>query len=42
MHAEARGELASVDLADTVFSVNEGVTPFDTDKILAEFLAYSG
>ena len=25
--------------ADTVFSVHEGITPFDTDRILSEFLA---
>ncbi len=39
MHAEARGESAARDRADTVFSVHEGVNPFDTDKILSEFLA---
>jgi hypothetical protein len=39
MHAEARGGLAARDQADTVFSVHEGVTPFDTDRILSEFLA---
>jgi hypothetical protein len=39
MHAEARGELAARDRADAVFSVHEGVTPFDTDRILSEFLA---
>ena len=39
MHAEARGESAARDRADTVFSVHEGVTPFDTEKILGEFLS---
>ena len=39
MHAEARGESSARDRADTVFSAHEGVTPFDTDKILSEFLA---
>jgi hypothetical protein len=39
MHAEARGEPAAGEPADRVFSVHEGVTPFDTDKILGEFLA---
>lgn len=39
MHAEVRGESAARDRADTVFSVHEGVTPFDTEKILGEFLS---
>jgi hypothetical protein len=39
MHVEARGEMAARERADTVFSVHEGVTPFDTDRILSEFLA---
>ena len=39
MHAEARGTLSAKDGADTVFSSYEGVTPFDTDTILSEFLA---
>ncbi|SIN93953.1 hypothetical protein SAMN05444166_1703 [Singulisphaera sp. GP187] len=39
MHAEARGEPAPSDRADTLFSAHEGLTPFDTDKILSEFLA---
>src|SRR5262249_8751816 len=39
MHAEARGEPTPEDGADAIFSVHEGVTPFDTDKILSEFLA---
>ena len=39
MHAEARGEPVHDGPADTVFSEHEGLTPFDTDKILGEFLA---
>jgi hypothetical protein len=39
MHVEARGTPAGDDPAETVFSAHEGLTPFDTDKILAEFLA---
>ena len=39
MHAEARGTLSPKDGADAVFSAHEGVTPFDTDKIMSEFLA---
>ena len=39
MHAEARGTLVKDKAkADTVFSLYEGVTPFDTDKILSEYL----
>jgi hypothetical protein len=38
MHSEARGILSPRDGADAVFSVGEGVTPFDGDKILSEFL----
>lgn len=38
MHAEARGTLSAAAEADSVFSVHEGVTPFDTDKILGEYL----
>jgi hypothetical protein len=39
MHAEARGESVPRDRAGTIFSLHEGVTPFDTDEILSEFLA---
>ncbi len=39
MHAEARGTPSPRDRADSVFSIHEGVTPFDTDTILGEFLA---
>lgn len=39
LHAEARGELVySKEEADIVFSVNEGITPFDVDKIASELL----
>lgn len=39
LHAEARGELVkTIDDAETVFSLREGVTPFDTDKIVGEYL----
>jgi len=38
MHTEARGTPSPRDGADAVFSVHEGVTPFDSDRILGEFL----
>ncbi|ATE72212.1 TerD family protein [Lysobacter capsici] len=39
LHARARGELVdSPEQADTVFSMSEGITPFDLDRIRAEFL----
>jgi len=39
MHQEARGtKVDSAEEAETVFSVGTGITPFDTDKIIAEFL----
>ncbi len=38
VHAEARGMLSIEDRADAVFAVHKGVTPFDTDKLLSEFL----
>ena len=39
LHAQARGELVErVDDADTIFSVDYGVTPFDMDKIISEFI----
>lgn len=42
MHAEARGtgrcaESAQSE-ADTVFSLHDGITPFDTDRIMSEFM----
>ncbi|MNH98758.1 hypothetical protein D3C73_515050 [compost metagenome] len=40
LHAMARGRIVeNVDRAQTVFSVNEGITPFDISKIMAEFIA---
>jgi hypothetical protein len=39
LHAEARGRLVKVEAeADTVFSPERGVTPFDLEKIASEFL----
>jgi hypothetical protein len=39
MHAEARGEFVdNIEDADTVFSIEEGITPFDTDVIVSEYL----
>ncbi|MCG7408967.1 TerD family protein [Paenibacillus sp. ACRRX] len=40
LHAEARGRIVQhADDAQTVFSVNEGITPFDISTIMAEFIA---
>lgn len=39
LHLEARGQKAETKKeADTIFSVKEGITPFDTEQIIAEFL----
>ncbi|WHY88350.1 TerD family protein [Neobacillus novalis] len=39
LHARARGELViEKEEADTIFSVKEGITPFDIEKIIAEYL----
>ena len=39
LHARARGEVVqSAHEAQTVFSVRQGITPFDVDRIRAEFL----
>jgi hypothetical protein len=39
LHGRARGELVqAASQAQTVFAVHEGVTPFDVDRIRAEFL----
>jgi hypothetical protein len=39
LHIEARGEMVPhAELADTIFSVENGITPFDLDKIMAEFV----
>ena len=41
MHAEARGTPVplSREEADTVFGLHEGITPFDADRIMSEFMA---
>ncbi|NEW09394.1 TerD family protein [Paenibacillus sp. SYP-B3998] len=40
LHAVSRGRIVEhADSAQTVFSVNEGVTPFELSKIMAEFIA---
>lgn len=39
LHAEARGEIVeNIEEADTVFSMDKGITPFDTDIIVAEYI----
>jgi len=39
MHAEARGSrVDSPAEADTVFSLQDGITPFDADRIMSEFM----
>lgn len=38
IHAEVRGVPGRREGADTVFAVDEGVTPFDRDRIMSEFL----
>ncbi|WP_339284868.1 TerD family protein [Paenibacillus sp. FSL R5-0486] len=39
LHAKARGELVdTIDQADTIYSVNQGVTPYDIEQIMAEYL----
>lgn len=39
LHAEARGEVVkSADEADTIFSTKQGTTPYDSDKIVGEYL----
>jgi hypothetical protein len=42
MHAEARGTgrcgESTRSEADTVFSLHEGITPFDADRIMSEFM----
>ena len=40
MHAEARGEIVEdIKDADTIFSMDEGVTPFDADVIISEYMS---
>jgi hypothetical protein len=39
LHIEARGEICgSPDSAETIFSVEKGVTPFDLETIAAEYI----
>jgi hypothetical protein len=39
IHAEARGKIVkNINKADTIFSEEKGITPFDIDKISSEFL----
>jgi hypothetical protein len=38
LHAEARGGLSEEKEAKTVFAPDRGVTPFQTEKIMSEFL----
>jgi len=39
LHAKARGELVdTLDQADTVYSVEQGITPYDIEQIMAEYL----
>lgn len=39
LHVDGRGELCETkDNADRIFDAEEGITPFDTDVILAEFM----
>ncbi|WP_272038711.1 TerD family protein [Paenibacillus sp. JJ-100] len=40
LHAKARGELVDTkDGADTIYAVDEGITPYDMEHIMAEYLA---
>jgi hypothetical protein len=39
LHPRARGKQApDVESADTVFAVDRGITPFDLDRIAAEYM----
>lgn len=39
MHIRARGEfVGKVEEADSIFSVEQGITPFDLDRIMADFV----
>ncbi|MNO06323.1 hypothetical protein D3C81_2280590 [compost metagenome] len=39
LHAKARGELAdAANQADTIFSVEQGITPFDIELIMTEYV----
>jgi hypothetical protein len=40
LHADARGtRVDSPDQADTIFAIDRGITPFDQEAILADYLA---
>lgn len=40
LHGRARGELVSTpELADTIFSINQGITPYSINEINAEYIA---
>ncbi|MFD0589203.1 TerD family protein [Paenibacillus sp. GCM10027627] len=40
LHAKARGELVeNLEQAESAFAVDRGVTPFDIERVMAEFLA---
>lgn len=40
LHATARGELVdNIEEAETIFSTEKGITPFDIEQIMAEFIA---
>ena len=39
LHTDARGEMCETkEEADVIFDVEEGITPFDTEIILAEYM----
>jgi hypothetical protein len=39
LHGEARGTIVQeIEEAETVFAMDKGITPFDTEKIISEFL----
>ena len=39
LHIRVRGTLTdSAEQADTIFATDQGITPFDVDRIRAEFL----
>ncbi|MEI5907921.1 TerD family protein [Bacillus spongiae] len=40
LHLEARGELVeNIEEAESIFSLQNGITPFDIEKIMAEFIS---
>lgn len=39
LHAQARGQIVdSPEAADTLFGLHHGITPFDIDRIRADYL----